>query len=84
MPGNFITVMGATGNTNPIHLLTFIAALGSGLVAGIFFAFSNFVMKNKLKYFPSTYFSAFFGAKSATIFSKRDSPRNPSQSGCKV
>lgn len=42
MPGNFITVMGAT---NPIHLLTFIAALGSGLVAGIFFAFSNFVMK---------------------------------------
>ena len=45
VPGNFITVMGATGNTNPIHLLTFIAALGSGLVAGIFFAFSNFVMK---------------------------------------
>src|SRR6476620_3456710 len=37
--------MGATGNTNPIHLLTFIAALGSGLVPGIFFAFSNFVMK---------------------------------------
>jgi uncharacterized membrane protein len=42
VPGNFITVMGAA---NPIHLLTFIAALGSGLVAGIFFAFSNFVMK---------------------------------------
>lgn len=31
--------------TNPIYLLTFVAALGSGLVAGIFFAFSNFVMK---------------------------------------
>ena len=30
---------------NPICLLTFLAALGSGLVAGIFFAFSNFVMK---------------------------------------
>src|SRR5215470_4304469 len=30
---------------NPICLLTFVAALGSGLVAGIFFAFSNFVMK---------------------------------------
>src|SRR5947199_3675360 len=30
---------------NPIYLLTFVAALGSGLVAGIFFAFSNFVMK---------------------------------------
>ena len=30
---------------NPIYLLTFVVALGSGLVAGIFFAFSNFVMK---------------------------------------
>jgi uncharacterized protein (TIGR02246 family) len=30
---------------NPIYFLTFVAALGSGLVAGIFFAFSNFVMK---------------------------------------
>src|SRR6516162_3235721 len=30
---------------NPIYLLTFVAALGSGLVAGIFFAFSNFVLK---------------------------------------
>jgi uncharacterized membrane protein len=30
---------------NAIYLLTFVAALGSGLVAGIFFAFSNFVMK---------------------------------------
>jgi uncharacterized protein (TIGR02246 family) len=30
---------------NPIYLLTFVAALGSGVVAGIFFAFSNFVMK---------------------------------------
>src|SRR5438094_485487 len=30
---------------NPIYVLTFAAALGSGLVAGIFFAFSNFVMK---------------------------------------
>jgi uncharacterized membrane protein/ketosteroid isomerase-like protein len=30
---------------NPIYLLTFVAALGSSLVAGIFFAFSNFVMK---------------------------------------
>src|SRR5204862_7377809 len=30
---------------NPIYLLTFVAALGSCLVARIFFAFSNFVMK---------------------------------------
>ena len=30
---------------DPIYLLTFVAALGSCLVAGIFFAFSNFVMK---------------------------------------
>jgi uncharacterized membrane protein len=30
---------------SPIYLLTFVAAVGSGLVAGIFFAFSNFVMK---------------------------------------
>ena len=30
---------------SPIYLLTFVAALGSGLVAGTFFAFSNFVMK---------------------------------------
>jgi uncharacterized membrane protein/ketosteroid isomerase-like protein len=30
---------------NPIYLLTFVAALGSSLVGGIFFAFSNFVMK---------------------------------------
>ena len=30
---------------NPIYLLTFVAALGSGLVAGILFAFSNFIMK---------------------------------------
>jgi len=30
---------------NPIYVLTFVAALGSGFVAGIFFAFSNFVMK---------------------------------------
>src|SRR5262245_22946607 len=28
-----------------ISILTFVAALGCGLVAGIFFAFSNFVMK---------------------------------------
>src|SRR5215468_4175665 len=31
--------------TNPICILTLIAALGSGLMAGIFFSFSNFVMK---------------------------------------
>jgi uncharacterized membrane protein/ketosteroid isomerase-like protein len=30
---------------NPIYVLTIVATLGSGLVAGIFFAFSNFVMK---------------------------------------
>jgi uncharacterized membrane protein/ketosteroid isomerase-like protein len=30
---------------NPIYVLTFVSALGSSLVAGIFFAFSNFVMK---------------------------------------
>ena len=30
---------------SPIYLLTFVAAVGSGVVAGIFFAFSNFVMK---------------------------------------
>jgi hypothetical protein len=34
---------------NPIHLLTFVAALGSGLVAGIFFAFSNFVGRGREK-----------------------------------
>jgi uncharacterized membrane protein len=42
--------MGQCGRTfrqmnNPIYLLTFVVALGSGLVGGIFFAFSNFVMK---------------------------------------
>jgi uncharacterized membrane protein len=31
--------------TDPISILTFASALGCGLVAGIFFAFSNFVMK---------------------------------------
>ena len=30
---------------NPMFLLTFISALGSGLVAGIFFAFSTFIMR---------------------------------------
>ena len=30
---------------DPISILTFVAALGSGLVAGIFFAFSTFVMR---------------------------------------
>ena len=30
---------------NPIFLLTFVSALGSGLVAGIFFAFSTFTMR---------------------------------------
>jgi uncharacterized protein (TIGR02246 family) len=30
---------------NPSFVLAFVSALGSGLVAGIFFAFSNFVMK---------------------------------------
>jgi uncharacterized membrane protein/ketosteroid isomerase-like protein len=30
---------------DPIYLLTFVAALGSGLVAGIFFAFSIFIMR---------------------------------------
>jgi uncharacterized membrane protein len=30
---------------NPIFLLTFVSALGSGLVAGIFFAFSTFIMR---------------------------------------
>ena len=29
---------------NPISILTLVAALGSGLVAGIFFAFSGFIM----------------------------------------
>jgi uncharacterized membrane protein len=29
----------------PIFLLTFVSALGSGLIAGVFFAFSSFVMK---------------------------------------
>jgi len=31
--------------SNPVCILTFASALGSGVVAGIFFAFSNFVMK---------------------------------------
>lgn len=30
---------------NPISILTFVAALGSGLVGGISFAFSSFIMK---------------------------------------
>jgi uncharacterized membrane protein len=30
---------------DPISVLTFVTALGCGLVAGIFFAFSNFVMR---------------------------------------
>ena len=30
---------------NPIYLLTLVAALGSGLAGGIFFAFSSFIMK---------------------------------------
>jgi uncharacterized membrane protein len=30
---------------NPIFLLAFVSALGSGLVAGIFFAFSTFIMR---------------------------------------
>jgi uncharacterized membrane protein len=30
---------------NPIFPLTFVSKLGSGLVAGIFFSFSNFFMK---------------------------------------
>src|SRR5262249_53937716 len=38
---------------NPIYLLTFVAALGSGLVAGIFFAFSNFVMKALARIAPA-------------------------------
>jgi len=38
---------------NPIYLLTFVAALGSGLVAGIFFAFSNFVMKALARVTPA-------------------------------
>src|SRR5262249_52773058 len=29
---------------DPISIVTFVAALGSGLVAGIFFAFSSFIM----------------------------------------
>jgi uncharacterized membrane protein len=38
---------------NPIYLLTFVAALGSSLVAGIFFAFSNFVMKALARILPA-------------------------------
>jgi uncharacterized membrane protein len=30
---------------NPIFLLTFVSALGSAVVAGIFFAFSTFIMR---------------------------------------
>lgn len=30
---------------NPIFLLTFVSALGCGLVSGIFFAFSTFIMR---------------------------------------
>jgi uncharacterized protein (TIGR02246 family) len=39
--------------SNPICLVTFVAALGSGLVAGIFFAFSNFVMKSLARVPPA-------------------------------
>jgi uncharacterized protein (TIGR02246 family) len=38
---------------NPISILTFAAALGSGVVAGIFFAFSNFVMKALARVAPA-------------------------------
>lgn len=44
--------------TNLIYLLTFVAALGSGLVAGIFFAFSNFVMKALARVPPAQGISA--------------------------
>ena len=43
---------------NPIYLLTFVAALGSGLVAGIFLAFSNFVMKALARVPPAQGISA--------------------------
>jgi len=43
---------------NPIYLLTFVAALGSGLVAGIFFAFSNLVMKALARVPPAQGISA--------------------------
>src|SRR6266550_3898492 len=38
---------------NPIYLLTVVAALGSGLVGGIFFAFSSFIMKALARVAPT-------------------------------
>jgi hypothetical protein len=54
----------------PIYVLTFVAALGSGFMAGIFFAFSNFVMKNKLRYFPSNLFPPLSSALNQPRFSR--------------
>lgn len=39
--------------TDPVAILTFASALGCGLVAGIFFAFSNFVMKALARILPA-------------------------------
>ena len=62
---------------NPIFVLTLVSALGSGLIAGVFFAFSAFVMKALARLPPAQgiaamqsinivvinpwFFSAFFG-----------------------
>ncbi len=38
----------------PIFILILLAAIGSGLMAGLFFTFSNFAMKALLKLPPSS------------------------------
>jgi len=38
---------------NPIFLLTFLSALGSAVVAGIFFAFSTFIMRALARLSPA-------------------------------
>lgn len=53
---------------NPIYLLTAVAALGSGLVAGIFFAFSNFVMKALARVPPAQGIGAMQSINVAVVF----------------
>jgi uncharacterized membrane protein len=68
---------------NPIFLLTFVSVLGSGLVAGIFFAFSTFIMRALARLSPAEgiaamqsinvdvlnrwFFAAFFGTAACCL-----------------
>ncbi len=54
-----------------ICILTFVAALGCGLVAGVFFAFSTFVMK-ALGRVPSAAGISVMQSINATVLTPRD------------